>query len=104
MRYFKIVLVLLAMSITNANAERIKDLASITGVRSNQLVGYGVVVGLNGTGDKVKSGDFTSQSLISLSFEAEIISLFLALNFTEVTPALWPAYFFRTLLFLKFQS
>jgi len=49
-----------------AQAERIKDLASITGVRSNQLVGYGIVVGLNGTGDKVKSGDFTSQSLRSM--------------------------------------
>ena len=59
-------LTLLAIGITTVQAERIKDLASITGVRSNQLVGYGVVVGLNGTGDKVKSGDFTSQSLRSM--------------------------------------
>tara|TARA_R110001606_G_scaffold395213_1_gene567056 strand:- start:45112 stop:46209 length:1098 start_codon:yes stop_codon:yes gene_type:complete len=44
-----------------ASAERIKDLASIAGVRSNQLVGYGLVVGLNGTGDKTKY--FTGQSL-----------------------------------------
>jgi flagellar P-ring protein FlgI len=43
-----------------AQAERIKDLASIAGVRSNQLVGYGLVVGLNGTGDKTK---FTGQTL-----------------------------------------
>ncbi|HEC59653.1 hypothetical protein LCGC14_1142340 [marine sediment metagenome] len=43
-----------------ASAERIKDLASIAGVRSNQLVGYGLVVGLDGTGDKTK---FTGQSL-----------------------------------------
>ena len=57
---------LLALSATASYAERIKDLASITGVRSNQLIGYGVVVGLNGTGDKVKSGDFTSQSLRSM--------------------------------------
>lgn len=57
---------LLALLATTAQAERIKDLASITGVRSNQLVGYGIVVGLNGTGDKVKSGDFTSQSLRSM--------------------------------------
>ncbi len=42
-----------------AQAERIKDLASVAGVRSNQLVGYGLVVGLNGTGDK---GGFTSQT------------------------------------------
>lgn len=48
---------------TIAQAERIKDLASIAGVRSNQLVGYGLVVGLNGTGDKTK---FTGQSLRSM--------------------------------------
>ncbi len=42
------------------HAERIKDLASIAGVRNNQLVGYGLVVGLNGTGDKTS---FTGQSL-----------------------------------------
>lgn len=44
----------------SAQAERIKDLASLAGVRSNQLIGYGLVVGLNGTGDK---NQFTSQSL-----------------------------------------
>ncbi len=42
------------------HAERVKDLASIAGVRNNQLVGFGLVVGLNGTGDKTK---FTGQSL-----------------------------------------
>ncbi|PCI19815.1 MAG: flagellar biosynthesis protein FlgI [Piscirickettsiaceae bacterium] len=64
----KLLIVLLCMSFSTplVYAERIKDLASITGVRSNQLIGYGVVVGLNGTGDKVKSGDFTSQSLRSM--------------------------------------
>ncbi|WP_369530564.1 flagellar basal body P-ring protein FlgI [Pseudomonas beijingensis] len=35
-----------------AQAERLKDIASISGVRSNQLIGYGLVVGLNGTGDQ----------------------------------------------------
>ena len=59
-------ILILGLSSTLVQAERIKDLASITGVRSNQLVGYGIVVGLNGTGDKVKSGDFTSQSLRSM--------------------------------------
>lgn len=44
-------------------AERIKDLASIKGIRSNQLVGYGLVVGLNSSGDKTK---FTGQSLRSM--------------------------------------
>ncbi|MDH5300715.1 MAG: flagellar basal body P-ring protein FlgI [Gammaproteobacteria bacterium] len=44
-------------------AERIKDLASVAGVRSNQLVGYGLVVGLDGTGDQTQQTPFTVQSL-----------------------------------------
>lgn len=43
--------------------ERIKDLASIAGVRDNQLVGYGLVVGLDGTGDQTTQAPFTMQSL-----------------------------------------
>ena len=44
-------------------AERIKDIASVAGVRSNQLVGYGLVVGLDGTGDQTTQAPFTTQSL-----------------------------------------
>ncbi len=44
-------------------ASRIKDLVDIEGIRENQLVGYGLVVGLNGTGDKLNSSPFTRQSL-----------------------------------------
>ena len=44
-------LVLLSTS-ANLHAERIKDLASIAGIRDNALLGYGLVVGLDGTGDK----------------------------------------------------
>ena len=54
----------LSLSWTSANAERIKDLTKIEGVRSNQLIGYGLVVGLNGTGDG--SGEVTTQSLRSM--------------------------------------
>ncbi|WP_163836503.1 flagellar basal body P-ring protein FlgI [Spartinivicinus ruber] len=50
----------------NVTAERLKDLASIAGVRSNQLVGYGLVVGLDGTGDKTSQTQFTSQSFMSM--------------------------------------
>ncbi len=46
-----------------AHAERIKDLASVQGVRGNALVGYGLVVGLNGTGDQTSQAPFTVQSL-----------------------------------------
>ena len=42
---------------------RIKDLANIEGVRQNQLIGYGLVVGLNGTGDTLNNIPFTKQSL-----------------------------------------
>jgi flagellar P-ring protein precursor FlgI len=45
------------------NAERIKDIASVAGVRSNQLVGYGIVVGLDGSGDQTSQTPFTVQSL-----------------------------------------
>ncbi len=49
-----------------AGSSRIKDIADFEGVRDNQLVGYGLVVGLNGTGDNIKSIDFTKESLISM--------------------------------------
>jgi len=45
---------------------RIKDLAAIEGVRENQLVGYGLVVGLNGTGDTLNNAPFTKQSLTAM--------------------------------------
>jgi flagellar P-ring protein precursor FlgI len=50
----------------HSHAERLKDLASIQGVRSNQLVGYGLVVGLDGTGDQTTQTPFTVQSIISM--------------------------------------
>ena len=46
-----------------AHAERVKDLASVQGVRNNQLVGYGLVVGLAGTGDQTSQAPFTIQSI-----------------------------------------
>ncbi|MDR3471951.1 MAG: flagellar basal body P-ring protein FlgI [Devosia sp.] len=46
-----------------AATARIKDIANIEGVRDNQLVGYGLVVGLNGTGDGLSNSPFTKQSL-----------------------------------------
>lgn len=46
-----------------AGAERVKDLASVAGVRPNQLVGYGLVVGLDGTGDQTSQTPFTVQSI-----------------------------------------
>src|SRR5690349_13377657 len=45
---------------------RIKDIADVQGVRPNQLVGYGLVVGLNNTGDKLDNAVFTRQSLIGM--------------------------------------
>ena len=49
-----------------ARAERIKEIASIAGVRHNQLVGYGIVVGLDGTGDQTTQTPFTVQSMINM--------------------------------------
>jgi flagellar P-ring protein precursor FlgI len=49
-----------------AHAERLKDLASIAGVRQNQLMGYGLVVGLDGSGDQTTQTPFTVQSVVSM--------------------------------------
>lgn len=59
-------LLLLVNCAAPSNAARIKDLADIQGVRDNQLMGYGVVIGLNGTGDDIKKSVFTRQALINL--------------------------------------
>ena len=50
---------------SSAQAARIKDIAKVQGVRNNQLIGYGIIVGLNGTGDSTKS-DFTIKSVINM--------------------------------------
>jgi flagellar P-ring protein precursor FlgI len=53
----------LALTATPTQAERVKDLASVSGVRTNQLVGYGLIVGLDGTGDQTSQAPFTVQSI-----------------------------------------
>lgn len=50
----------------NGDAVRIKDVTSIQGVRANQLIGYGLVVGLNGTGDSLRNSPFTERSFQSM--------------------------------------
>ena len=57
---------LLALVSPSAQAERIRDLATIQGVRPNQLIGYGLVVGLDGSGDQTTQTPFTVQSLQSM--------------------------------------
>lgn len=70
MRFLTTLGMILALMCATAGAQatpsRIKDLVDVEGVRDNQLVGYGLVVGLNGTGDKLKDGSFTKQSLQSM--------------------------------------
>jgi flagellar P-ring protein precursor FlgI len=58
-----VALTLLAGAGPLAAASRIKDLSNVEGVRQNQLIGYGLVVGLNGTGDTINNSPFTKQSL-----------------------------------------
>lgn len=59
-------LLLFLLNVAPTYAERIKDLASVAGVRPNQLLGYGLVVGLDGTGDQASQTPYTSQSLRSM--------------------------------------
>lgn len=62
-----IVAVFMAFSVSAANGNpRIKDIADFEGLRDNMLVGYGLVVGLNGTGDSLSSAVFTRESLIGM--------------------------------------
>ncbi|MEQ9464742.1 MAG: flagellar basal body P-ring protein FlgI [Haliea sp.] len=63
-RFCPLLLALLLSS--QVSAERIKDIASVNGVRSNQLIGYGLVVGLDGSGDQTIQAPFTIQSLKSM--------------------------------------
>lgn len=57
---------LLLLAVPAAAQVRIKDIADVEGIRENQLVGYGLVVGLNGTGDRLDSAVFTRESLIGM--------------------------------------
>ncbi len=66
--------VAVAVSIAaGAQAARIKDIASVKGVRSNQLIGYGLIVGLDGTGDK-DGTQFTVQSLSSMLAKMRMVT------------------------------
>ena len=67
MRQYKTCLLALLFLLCGAvQAERIKDMASIEGVRSNPLIGYGLVVGLDGSGDQTTQTPFTVQSVINM--------------------------------------
>lgn len=65
-RFIAFVVLTLPLVLNTAYAERIKDITSIAGVRSNQLIGYGLVVGLDGTGDKAP---FTTQTFKNMMAE-----------------------------------
>ncbi|HSX85309.1 MAG TPA: flagellar basal body P-ring protein FlgI [Cellvibrio sp.] len=63
----RLIIILISLPIAfSAQAERIKDLTSVAGVRANQLIGYGLVVGLDGTGDQTTQSPFTVQSFNSM--------------------------------------
>ncbi len=61
-----VIFTLILLLANNVLAARIKDIASVGGVRANQLIGYGVVVGLSGTGDDLTKNLFTTESLINM--------------------------------------
>jgi len=65
-RWLALVLLPVACYLSPAAAERLKDVANISGVRNNALIGYGLVVGLDGTGDQTTQTPFTVQSIQSM--------------------------------------
>ena len=81
LHYQHLIVLLSALTMTHpCSSARIKDITSIAGVRDNQLVGYGLVVGLDGTGDKTSQTPFTTQTFknMLLQFGIKIPN---ALNF-----------------------
>ena len=66
MARFALAFLLLIFAGEVAAQSRIKDIATVRGVRDNQLVGYGLVIGLNGTGDSLRNAPFTEQSIQSM--------------------------------------
>ena len=73
--YFKLacLFIILFLQGATASAERIKDLSSVQGMRDNQLIGYGLVVGLDGSGDSVGQVSFTAQSLKNMLSQLGIV-------------------------------
>src|SRR5262245_51432539 len=61
--FYLVGLALSVLAAGSTHAARIKEVASVQGVRANQLIGYGLVIGLDGTGDQTTQTPFTSQSL-----------------------------------------
>jgi flagellar P-ring protein precursor FlgI len=64
--FLAVLLVFTSLPTTSFAASRIKDIVDVEGVRENMLVGYGLVVGLNGTGDSMRNSPFTQQSLTGM--------------------------------------
>src|SRR5277367_1527729 len=64
--FIRLCILSLLLTASFARAERIKDMAQVQGVRTNQLIGYGLVVGLSGTGDQTSQAPFTVQSLTNM--------------------------------------
>ena len=74
MKYIKLFILLILLGFQqNVWAERIKDITTVKGVRSNQLVGYGLVVGLDGSGDQTSQTPFTVQSLKNMLSQYGIV-------------------------------
>jgi len=72
---FKLIgLFFLFAAFSPVHAERIKDLSMVQGMRDNQLIGYGLVVGLDGSGDKVNQVAFTEQSLKNMLSQLGIVT------------------------------
>ena len=61
-----IICIVLLFATQSASAARIKDIAQLHGVRENQLIGYGIITGLNGTGDDMKKSVFTLQAVYNM--------------------------------------
>jgi flagellar P-ring protein FlgI len=71
--WMSVVTLLICFALPVSHAARIKDMTSVEGVRNNQLIGYGLVVGLDGTGDQTTQTPFTTQTLYNLMTQLGIV-------------------------------
>ena len=74
-----------------ASFSRIKDLVDVEGIRNNMLIGYGLVVGLNNTGDSLKNAPFTQQALQTMLERLGVNTRGAAINTKNVAALGWSA-------------
>ena len=95
---------LMCAAASSADAARIKDIVAFEGVRDNMLIGYGIVVGLNGTGDALRNAPMTKQSLEAMLERLGVNTRDANLNTKNVAAVMVMAITFGPILFAYYLT